>query len=162
MIEVELVSMGPRANCPSFPPLLAALWSDGGPQFISKVLKDSTKYWGFLHKVSSPRNPSSNSKAEATIKSMKKLIHASWTGRSLDHDKLCRIILQYRNTLVEKMACHPHKNCLATRFKISCQPITSHSYLSGNAQCPQPSNSNKIPCNHPLPITTLMHTHYQT
>ena len=83
------------------------VWSDGGPQFISKVFKDSTKCWGFLHKVSSPRNPSSNGKAEATMKSMKKLIHASWTGRSLDHDKLCCIILQYRNTLCRKDGLSP-------------------------------------------------------
>ena len=83
------------------------VWSDGGPQFISKLFKDSTKCWGFLHKVSSPRNPSSNSKAEATMKSMKKLIHASWTGRSLDHDKLCRIILQYRNTPCRKDGLSP-------------------------------------------------------
>ena len=83
------------------------VWSDGGPQFTSKVFKDFTKRWGFLHKVSSPRYPQSNGKVEATVKSMKKLIRASWTGRSLDHDKLCRAILQYRNTPCRKDGLSP-------------------------------------------------------
>ena len=41
---------------------------------------------------------------------MKKLIYASWTGRSLDHDKLCRALLQYRNTPSRKDGLSPsHK-----------------------------------------------------
>ena len=47
--------------------------------------------------MSSPHYPQSNGKAEATVKSMKKLIAAAWSGRSLDLDKLCRSLLQYRN-----------------------------------------------------------------
>ena len=138
------------------------VWSDGAPSLSPKCSRTPTKCWGFLHKVSSPRNPSSNSKAEATMKSMKKLIHASWTGRSLDYNKLCRIILQYRNTPCRKDGLSPTQKLFGYRFKISCQLTTSHSYLSGNAQCPQPSSNDKIPCNHLLPITTLMHTHYWT
>ena len=38
---------------------------------------------------------------------MKKLIRASWTGRSLDHDKLCRAILQHRNTPCRKDGLSP-------------------------------------------------------
>jgi len=32
------------------------------------------------------------------VKSMKKLIEASWTGARLDEGKLARALLQYRNT----------------------------------------------------------------
>ena len=37
-------------------------------------------------------------KAKATVKSMKKLIHISWTGRLFNADNFCRALLQYRNT----------------------------------------------------------------
>ena len=83
------------------------VWSDGGPQFNSKMFTDFANRWGFQHKVSSPRYPQSNGKVEATVKSMKKLIYASWTGRSLDHDKLCRALLQYRNTPSRKDGLSP-------------------------------------------------------
>jgi len=44
------------------------------------------------------RYPQSNGKTEATEKSMKKLIEASWMGTRLDEGKLARVLLQYRNT----------------------------------------------------------------
>ena len=83
------------------------VWSDGGPQFTSKLFTDFASRWGFLHKVSSPRYPQNNGKVEATVKSMKKLLYASWTGKSIDHDKLCRAILQYRNTPSRKDGLSP-------------------------------------------------------
>ena len=74
------------------------LWSDGGPQFTAKLFKDFSKQWGFTHQLSSPYHPQSNGKIEATVKSMKKLIATSWDTRTLNEDKLCHAILQYRNT----------------------------------------------------------------
>ena len=38
--------------------------SDGGPQYTLAEFKDSMKYWQIEHRVSSPRNPQSNSMAE--------------------------------------------------------------------------------------------------
>ena len=43
-------------------------------------------------------HPQSNEKVEALVKFMKKIIRISWTGRSLNHNKFCRALLQYRNT----------------------------------------------------------------
>ena len=83
------------------------LWSDGGPQFTSHVFNDFSQQWGFSHKVSSPHYPQSNGKIEATIKSMKKIIRSSWNGRVLDNDKLCRALLQYRNTPSRKDGLSP-------------------------------------------------------
>ena len=82
-------------------------WSDGGPQFTSKQFQDFAKQWGFAHVTSSPRYPQSNGKAEATVKSMKKLIRTSWNGRFLDEDKLCHALLQYRNTPSRKDGLSP-------------------------------------------------------
>ena len=73
-------------------------WSDGGPQFRSKQFQEFTKQWGFTSSISSPYYPQSNGKAEAAVKSMKKLIRAAWNGRHLDEEALCQALLQYRNT----------------------------------------------------------------
>ena len=78
------------------------VWSDGGPQFTSKLFSDFASCWGFLHKVSSPHYPQSNGKVKATVKAMKKILYTSWTGRALDHDKLCCALLQYGNTPIRK------------------------------------------------------------
>ena len=74
------------------------IWSDCGPQFTSNKFKQFAQQWGFLHKTSSPYHPQSNGKIESTVKSMKRIIPTSWNGRSLDEDKVCRALLQYRNT----------------------------------------------------------------
>ena len=74
------------------------VWSDGGPQFTSIQFTQFAQQWGFLHKTSSPYHPQSNGKIESTVKSMKKIICISWNGRSLNQDKLCCSLLQYRNT----------------------------------------------------------------
>ena len=74
------------------------LWSDGGPQFTANAFKIFATQWRFTHRISSPRYPQSNGKIEATVKSMKKILAASWDHRHLNEDKLCRALLQYRNT----------------------------------------------------------------
>ena len=85
-----------KAFCRSGAPDI--VWSDQGPQFTSKMFQDFSKAWGFQHITSSPLYPQSNGKAEATVKSMKKLIQASWTGNRIDEGKMARALLQYRNT----------------------------------------------------------------
>ena len=73
-------------------------WSDGGPQFTSCQFQNFATQWGFQHQVSSPHYPQSNGKAEATVKTMKKVIHGAWNERFLDDNRLCKGLLQYRNT----------------------------------------------------------------
>ena len=74
------------------------VWSDQGPQFTSKRYRDFAKEWGFQINFSSPRYPQSNGKAEATVKSMKKLIKAAWCHNELDPGRMTKALLQYRNT----------------------------------------------------------------
>ena len=83
------------------------LWSDGGPQFTSNLFNNFTAQWGFKHQTSSPRYPQSNGKIEVTVKSMKKLLAASWDHRHLNEEKLCSSLLQYRNTPSRKDGLSP-------------------------------------------------------
>ena len=56
-----------------------------------------------------PHYPQSDGKVEAMVKSMKKFIRISWTGRSLNHDKFCwaYALLQYRNILSRRDGLSP-------------------------------------------------------
>lgn len=92
----QLISVLRAAFCRSGVP--DTMWTDQGPQFTSKAFQDFSQQWSFKHVTFSPRYPQSNGKAEATVKSMKKLIRAAWNGRHLDENKLTRALLQYRNT----------------------------------------------------------------
>ena len=74
------------------------VWSDQGPQFTSQAFKNISQTCGFQHITSSPTYPQSNRKAEAAVKSMKKLIARVSTGRQIDHSKLAWALLQCRNT----------------------------------------------------------------
>ncbi len=74
------------------------IWSDQGPQFTSHTFQSLAEEWGIRHLPSSPHYPQSNGKAEAAVKSMKKIIRGSWNGHQLDQNKLARSLLQYRNT----------------------------------------------------------------
>ena len=83
------------------------MWSDGGPQFTSQHLASFLHSWGVSHKMSSPHYPQSNGKSESAVKSMKKLISASWTDRTVDRNTLSRALLQYRNTPCRKDGLSP-------------------------------------------------------
>ena len=80
--------------------------------------------------------PQSNGKAEATVKSMKKLIRAAWKRDSLDDRKLARALLQYRNTpsqrdhpsTAQKLFGHPiqdtlpaHRRAFAPQWQTSAE-----------------------------------------
>ena len=74
------------------------IWSDQGPQFTSRLFQAFASEWEFRHITSMPTYPQSNGKAEAAVKSMKKIIRATWSGTQLDSGKLAHALLQYRNT----------------------------------------------------------------
>ena len=83
------------------------VYSDGGPQFTSHAFTAFLLGWGVVHVISSPYYPQSNGKAEAAVKSMKKLIRGSWNNRTIDEDKLARALLQYRNTPTKRDGASP-------------------------------------------------------
>ena len=95
------------------------LWSDGGPQFTSSKLSSFLTTWGVTHQISSPHYLQSNGKAEAMVKSMKKLISSAWTGCYVDWEKLCCSLLQYCNT-------PSRKDGLSPAQKLFGHPVQDH------------------------------------
>ncbi len=70
-------------------------------------MADFLKKWEVTHQVSSPHYPQSNGKAEATVKSMKKLNSSAWTSRGVNWNRLSCSLLQYRNTPCRKDSLSP-------------------------------------------------------
>lgn len=76
------------------------LYSDNGPQFKAKAFQEFLRQWGVRHVTSSPEYPQSNGRAEAAVKTAKKLIRRCWDPRTrrLKPDQWARGVLQHRNT----------------------------------------------------------------
>ena len=96
------------------------LWSDQGPQFSSKMFQEFAAEWGFKHVTSSPTYPQSNEKAEATVKSMKKMLGPdmvwmtpSWLGGC------CSIVILH----LGDTATHLPRSCSATQYRTLSPPI---------------------------------------
>ena len=72
---------------------------DGGPEFIALETKDFFERWGVKDRLSSAYHPVSNGRAEAGVKSMKRLLRENiGPGGSLDNDRFLRALLTHRNT----------------------------------------------------------------
>ena len=67
---------------------------DGGPNLDSKELLQFLKQWGVRRRLSSAYYPQSNGRAEAAVKTSKRIIMEN-VG---DDDKIARALLAYRNT----------------------------------------------------------------
>ena len=75
------------------------LSSDNGPEFIAKDTEDFLHRWGVRHRRSSAYNPRSNGRAEAAVKSMKRLLTDNIsTSGDIYSDSFTQAILQFRNT----------------------------------------------------------------
>ena len=75
------------------------LATDSGPEFTAGATKSFLRRWGTKHRLSSAYFPHSNCRAEVGVKSGKRLLRENTgPGGELHSDKLCRALLQYRNT----------------------------------------------------------------
>ena len=76
------------------------IYADQGAQFMSKECQEFFKRWGVRHVTSSPHFPQSNGRAEAAVKSMKKIVRQTWDAqqRRLNKEAWTRALVQHRNT----------------------------------------------------------------
>ena len=84
-----------------------------------------------MQRTSSPHYPQSNGKAEATVKAMKKLISAAWSGRSINWDKLQVHFYSIETPPARKMNFHPHKNSLAILYRTRSLPTGDRLHQNG-------------------------------
>jgi hypothetical protein len=75
------------------------LSTDGGQPFASHQLQQFLRQWGVRWRVSSAYYPQSNGRAEAAVKTAKRLLMDNMQSNGgLDNDRFARALLQYRNT----------------------------------------------------------------
>ena len=121
-------------SCTAVPDVI---WSDGGPQFTSHEFATFSLEWRVKHNLLSPGYPQSNGKAEAAIKSMKKLIRKSTKHSVLDENKLAHALLQYCNTPSRKDKFSPAQ-------KLYGHPIQDKIPAHHRAFAPEWQNKMKI------------------
>ena len=87
--------------------------SDGGPQYTSAEFKDYTKHWQIEHRVSSPRNPQYNGKAERCVQTMKaSLIKTIEEGKDVD-----LALLTYKTTPLNHRLPSPAEMLNSRKYK---------------------------------------------
>ena len=122
--------------------VLDVIWSDQGPQFMSKTFRDFLAEWGFRHVTSTPTYSQSNGKAEATVKSIVRAtygrVHTWMSGNWLVHSY--SIASCHHRT----MDFHLHRNSMYTPSRIPFRHITMHLLLSGNAVSQRPRTKDAL------------------
>ena len=82
--------------------------SDGGPQFTSSSFETFLKTWGVKHCISSVGYPQSNGRAEAAVKTAKRIIRENTSkDGSINNDNIAKAIMQYRNTPLPTISLSP-------------------------------------------------------
>jgi hypothetical protein len=79
--------------------IMAELTTDGGPQFVAGETQRFMEAWGITHRVSSAYVPHGNMRAEAGVKTVKRLVRDNLGPLgSLDTVGMSRALLEYSNT----------------------------------------------------------------
>ena len=104
------------------------LSSDGGPNLASKGFQDFLRRWGVVWRVSTAYYPQSNGRAEAAVKTAKRLIQAN-TGRcgDLNTDAVTQALLMYRNTPIRDVGRSPAQLALGRQLRDGI-PLPKHRY----------------------------------
>ena len=103
------------------------LSSDGGPQFMADSFQQFLKLWGVRHRLSSVSYPQSNGRAEAAVKSAKRIIHNNISvDGSLNNERAAQAILQHRNTPLQDIGLSPAQILLHRQLRDSIPSHPSH------------------------------------
>lgn len=78
------------------------MFTDGERNFDSNKFRTFLREWGCQHITSSPTYAQSNGRAEAAVKSAKKIIAACWNGKRLESKAFAKAIINHRNTPTQK------------------------------------------------------------
>ena len=89
------------------------LYSDNGPQFVSKEFKEFASTWQFDHQTSSPHYPQSNGKIENAVKLAKRLL----TKAKASGQDPYLAILDWRNTPSASIGTSPVQRLFGRRTK---------------------------------------------
>ena len=96
--------------------------SDGEPPFLSKAFSEFLKNWGVTPRPSSARYPQSNGRAELGVKTAKRTIEENTAPNgSLNTDKVCQALLQYRNTPLQGLGLSPSQLLFHRKLR-DCMP----------------------------------------
>jgi len=105
--------------------------TDGGLQFTSSEFQGFLKDWGIKFRLSSAEYPQSNGRAEASVKSAKKIIRDSTnTDGSLNNDKAARATLQHRNTPIPELGISPAQLLFHRQLRDSLPANPKHYQLN--------------------------------
>ena len=88
--------------------LAVNLSTDNFTRFRSHAFQDFLKSWSVSHRVSLDYNPHSNLRAETAVKSVKRiLLDNTKSDGSPIWDKVCRAVMQHRNTPLNDVKLSP-------------------------------------------------------
>lgn len=91
---------------------------DGGPNMISQEVLAFFRKWGIRTRQSSAYYPKSNGRAEAAVKTMKRIINGNIGPQgSIHNDRIMRALLQYRNTPLKNINKSPAQILLGRQLR---------------------------------------------
>ena len=101
--------------------------ADGGPNISSREIKEWLESWGVKFRLSSAYYPKSNGRAEAAVKSLKRLLKGNTKRGTIDNDKIAKALLQHRNTPLHDIEKSPAELALGRSLRDSV-PMPSKRY----------------------------------
>ena len=103
--------------------------TDGGTNLSSAEMLDFYRRWGVKLRISSAHYPQSNGRAEAAVRSAKRMIRDNTRGDgSLDTDEAAKAMMQYRNTPLRGIEKSPAQLALGRQLRDSI-PMSKEYYL---------------------------------
>ena len=93
--------------------------ADGGQNLSSHEIKERLESWGVKLRLSSAYFPKSNGRAEAAVKSLKRLLKGNTERGAINNDKIAKALLQHRNTPLRDIEKSPAELALGRSLRDS-------------------------------------------